>query len=42
MDLQVTDGEIGIAGKVHPPGAEGVWRLAVAWKEVFGEHAELS
>ncbi len=41
MNLRVSDGEITIAGTVHGPGAEGVWRLEVDWKEVFGEHAKL-
>jgi hypothetical protein len=41
MNLSVSDGEITIAGIVHEPGAEGVWRLAVDWKEVFGKHGKL-
>ncbi|MGH8431450.1 MAG: hypothetical protein ACREUF_13715, partial [Solimonas sp.] len=41
MSLQVSDGEITISGTVRVPGAEGVWRLQVDWKEVFSEHAKV-
>jgi len=39
LRVEVTDGEIVVDGLVHPPGAEGVWRLQVDWDEVFRRHA---
>lgn len=41
MSLRVSDGEIVICGLVRAPGAEGVWRLEVDWKQIFGDHANL-